>query len=72
VAESTHIRAVPRHAFSVREACASLGVSRDWLYRQIRLGRIGTIKLGGRRFVPAGELERIARGCSRSDDCDAC
>jgi excisionase family DNA binding protein len=52
----------PRAAFSVAETCASLGTSRDWLYRQLRDGTIRSIKMGGRRFIPASELERIANG----------
>ena len=54
----------PRAAYSVPEAMASLGVSRDWLYRQINNGNIRSVKLGGRRFIPAVELERIAHGAT--------
>ncbi len=63
MAKSTSIPTGPRHTFSIDETCESLGgVSRDWLYRQINAGRIRSIKLGGRRFIPASELERIAHG----------
>jgi hypothetical protein len=37
-------------------------VSHDWLYRRIADGTIRSIKLAGRRFVPASELERIVDG----------
>jgi len=53
----------PRAAFSVNEACEAFGgVSRDWIYRQFREGRIHSVKIGGRRFVAAGEIARIAAG----------
>ncbi len=62
MAKST-IPAGPRAAYTINETCAAFGdVSRDWLYRQIREGRIQSVKLGGRRFVPASEIERIAKG----------
>jgi excisionase family DNA binding protein len=61
VAKST-IPTCPRAAYSVTEATASLGVSRDWLYRMLRDGTIRSVKLGGRRFIPASELDRIASG----------
>jgi excisionase family DNA binding protein len=40
------------------------GVSRDYVYRLIRAGELQSLKLGGRRFIPASELERIARGAA--------
>jgi predicted DNA-binding transcriptional regulator AlpA len=47
----------------VNEACEAFGgVSRDWIYRQFREGRIHSVKIGGRRFVAAGEIARIAAG----------
>ncbi len=53
----------PRAAYTIDETCSAFGgASRDWVYRQIREGRILSIKLGGRRFVPASEIERIAAG----------
>jgi excisionase family DNA binding protein len=58
-----HIPTGPRAAYSVNETCALLGgTSRDWLYRQIREGRIISVKIGGRRFVSASEIERITAG----------
>jgi excisionase family DNA binding protein len=55
----------PRAAYSINETCALLGgVSRDWLYRQLRAGHIKSVKLGGRRFIPRSEIERIAQGAA--------
>jgi len=55
-----------RAAYTVNEACEAFGgVSRDWMYRQFREGRIHSMKLGGRRFVPASEIERFAAGGER-------
>ena len=57
------IPAGPRAAYTIDETCALFGgASRDWLYRQIREGRIQSLKLGGRRFIPRSEIERIAAG----------
>jgi excisionase family DNA binding protein len=38
------------------------GVSRDYVYRLIRTGTLKSIMLGGRRFIPASEFDRIAQG----------
>jgi excisionase family DNA binding protein len=62
VAESTS-QARTRAAYTVEETRAALGgVSRDYLYRLIRNGELKSQLLGGRRLIPASELERIARG----------
>lgn len=62
MAKST-IQDGPRAAYSIDETCSAFGgVSRDWLYKQIREGRIQSVKLGGRRFIPASEIARIAAG----------
>jgi excisionase family DNA binding protein len=65
VAKST-VTTAPRAAFSITETCASLGCSRDWLYRRLNDGTIRSIKLAGRRFIPASELDRIAQGEERT------
>jgi excisionase family DNA binding protein len=53
----------PRVAYTIDEMCAAFGgVSREWLYTQLRAGRIKSVKIGGRRFIAASEFDRIAKG----------
>jgi len=56
---------VPRLAYSIPEAEFASGLSRATLYRLMGRGELVTVKRGGRRLVPSGELERL---CSASDD----
>jgi excisionase family DNA binding protein len=44
---------------SVEEAATSLSVDQDTLWRQIRAGRVKTVRIGRRVLVPMGELQRI-------------
>jgi excisionase family DNA binding protein len=56
------IPVTPRAAFSIPEVCAQFGTSKDFLRRQIAAGHIRAVKLGHRVFIPAIEVERMARG----------
>lgn len=46
-------------AYSLDRAAALIDVSRRSLYRLMDSGELRTVKLGGRRLVPAHELERL-------------
>jgi excisionase family DNA binding protein len=50
-----------RRAFGFGEFAAMFGVSRDTAKRLAKAGVLRTIKVGGRRLVPIGEIERIER-----------
>jgi excisionase family DNA binding protein len=50
---------IPRLAYSFAEVEVSTGVSRATLYRMVDAGKLRTVQLGGRRLVPAAELERL-------------
>lgn len=50
-----------RLAYSLAETEAATGLSRTGLYRLIARGELQTVKRGGRRLVPAAELERLCR-----------
>jgi excisionase family DNA binding protein len=43
-------------AYSINEAVALLPIGRSSLYNLIGSGELRTVKLGGRRVIPAGEL----------------
>lgn len=45
--------------YTVAEAAALLRVSRDTVYRQIRLGRLAAVRLGARRVVPADAIRQL-------------
>ncbi len=42
---------------SVREVCALTGLGRTSLYQELRSGRLRSLRIGGRRLVPADALE---------------
>lgn len=50
-----------RRAFGLREFAVMFGISTDSAKRLATAGALHTIKVGGRRLVPIGEIERIER-----------
>jgi excisionase family DNA binding protein len=46
-----------RIAYSVNEAAAITGLSRDLLYDQMRTGRLAYLKIGRRRIITRQHLE---------------
>lgn len=47
---------------SVTDASRALGMSRSWIYGQIRAGLISSVKLGYKTMVPTAEVRRIVSG----------
>jgi excisionase family DNA binding protein len=50
-----------RTFLSPQEVADSLGASRGYVYRLIESGDLKSVKLGGRRFIPASEIQRLTR-----------
>ena len=48
---------VERMAYSVDEAAAITGLSRDLLYDEMRTGRLAYLKIGRRRIITRRQLE---------------
>jgi excisionase family DNA binding protein len=46
---------------SIEEAAAALSISKWTVRKYIDSGAIQTVKLGARRLISSGELERLAR-----------
>lgn len=46
-----------RLAYSVDEAAAATGLSRDLLYDQMRVGKLAYLKIGRRRIITRQHLE---------------
>ena len=46
-----------RLSYSVDEAAAITGLSRDLLYDQMRTGKLAYLKIGGRRIITRQHLE---------------
>jgi excisionase family DNA binding protein len=44
---------------TVRQAAALLGVGRDATYQLVRSGRLRSVAVGRKRFVPRAECERF-------------
>jgi excisionase family DNA binding protein len=51
-------------AYSVVQAGAALGVSRQVIYSLIQRGELRTVKAGRRRLIPATEITRLLEGAS--------
>ena len=48
-------------AFSLKEAVAATGCSKDRIYRALNAGELSAKRVGGRTFFMADELERWLR-----------
>lgn len=53
----TSDRPVERLAYSVNEAAAITGLSRDLLYDQMRTGKLAYLKIGRRRVITRQHLD---------------
>lgn len=51
---------LPRLTFNVYEVAEQLGISHWTVRRAIEKGEIDSVRIGGRRLVPARELQRVA------------
>lgn len=59
-----HTDPPPKLAFTIAEACQSIGISRSKLYELIGEGRLRTQKIGSRTIIPAGSLHDLIAGRS--------
>jgi predicted site-specific integrase-resolvase len=48
-----------RIGYRVNDFCAVTGIGRTSLYDLINAGKIRTVRIAGRRIIPAGEADRI-------------
>ncbi len=46
-------------AYRVDEFCHAIGICRSNFYYQVKARKIRTVVIGGRRLVPASEVERL-------------
>jgi excisionase family DNA binding protein len=53
-----------RLAYSVDEAAAITGLSRDLLYGQMRVGKLAYLKIGRRRIITRQHLEAFLTGAT--------
>jgi excisionase family DNA binding protein len=53
-----------RLAYRVQPFCKGIGIGRTKFYELVATGKIKTIVIGGRRLIPADEVQRLVReGC---------
>ena len=50
-----------RQRYSILEACALLRLSRSWVFKEIRAGRIETFKEGRRTYISGATLIKRSR-----------
>ncbi len=53
---------VERQGFSADEAARIIGIGRTTVYDLIKQGRIRSVKIGVRRIIPKGEIDRLLGG----------
>ena len=52
----------PKIAYSIKEACRATSWGRTTLYLYISTGRLRTVRIGGRRLIPADALHAFIAG----------
>ena len=52
----------PKIAYSIKEACKATSWGRTTLYGHISSGRLRTVRIGGRRLIPAEALRALIAG----------
>ena len=52
----------PKIAYSIREAVAATGFSRTWLYSMIAKNQLRSVRVAGRRIIPAEALHALIEG----------
>jgi excisionase family DNA binding protein len=50
---------IERRAFGVNEACQALGLSRSTIYKLIATERLRSVRVAGRRLIPADAVEAL-------------
>jgi excisionase family DNA binding protein len=58
---------LPEHlprAYTVQAFCKAFGVSRSTVYVLMRSGRLRTVRVAGRRLVPADQAEALLSGAA--------
>lgn len=63
LASRPHSPSVQEHtaklAYSIKDACAALGLSRSTLYNLIDAGELRALKVAGRRLIPTASIEAM-------------
>jgi len=54
-----------KRAYRVSEVPEAYGIGRTKLYSLMKEGKLRTVKVGGRRLIPAESLEALLRGEER-------
>jgi len=53
-----------RVAWPINEAAASLGISREFIYKLARSNKLQLVRIGRRTVIPDAEVRRLASGVS--------
>ena len=53
-----------RVAWQINEAAASLGISREFIYKLARSNKLQLVRIGRRTVIPDAEVRRLASGVS--------
>jgi excisionase family DNA binding protein len=58
-----------KRVLTVEELARELGISRNLAYKQVREGKIFSIKCGDRYLIPVAALEKLLSGESQAPAC---
>jgi excisionase family DNA binding protein len=50
---------LPKRALRINDFCESYGISRATAYKLMKLGKLRTVRVGGRRLVPVDVAEAL-------------
>jgi excisionase family DNA binding protein len=53
-----------RMGYTVREVAVALGISEAAVYKMVARGRLSTMQIGGRKFIPASVFRVLTTGQS--------
>ena len=62
-ANTPHTPAPEKLAFTIAEACASIGIGKTSIYELIAEGRLKSILAAGRRLIRRSDLEAFLESC---------
>ena len=71
-----HTTPCSKLAYSMAEACEASSLGKTTLYSHIAAHRLQSVKVGGRRLIPADSLHALVSGRAdeqiHADDCEEC
>lgn len=65
MAQNQSAQPTERRAYSVKEYCAAYSMSRSHAYKLMALGKLRTVRIGGKRLVPVEAADELMNGSAQ-------